>query len=65
MLEVSGGRSIRKKESGGMKDSIKRRFTIHKPQLPADVVDAVDKIKSIRQGGYVYLFYRAFFPREA
>lgn len=62
MLEVGGGgRPVRKKESGGassMKDTLKRRFTIHKPQIPADVVDAVDKIKSIRRGGYAHTYSR-------
>jgi hypothetical protein len=54
MLEVGGGKPLmKKKESGGsMKDALKRRFTVHKPQFTSDVVDAFEKIKSFSRGGY-------------
>lgn len=55
MLEVGGGKPLmKKKESGGsMKDALKRRFTVHKPQFTSDVVDAFEKIKSFSRGGYL------------
>jgi hypothetical protein len=59
MLEVGGGGGgrplMKKKESGGsMKEAIKRRFTVHKPQFTSDMVDAFEKIKSFSRGGYPF-----------